>query len=398
MKKNIIFVTLYLQTGGVEKSLLSLLSSLDYTKYNVDLLLFDHSGVLFKMVPSQVNILPPLFKTYSKSLINAIPELIKTNNYRLLAGKILAGALSKFTKGVGTRVRWEVYKHTLKKQPKHYDVAISYLDIFCNYYVSEMVKADKKIVYNHMDYLYSQKTGWPCPTLERKSFSKSDYIVTVAESAKESLVQFFPEYSKKMRVIHNSVSSKNINAMSLSNINDSFFTNSNSIKIVTVARLVEEKGVLIALEACKALVEQGCDIQWFLIGNGILKDKLEIRKKELGLERHFYLLGEQENPYPYMRNCDIYVQPSKTEAHCVAVEEAIVLARPIVVTDIPSFKHQVKHQETGLIAQTSSEGIAAAIKELYVSKGLRDALSSNLAKSVDRNKKEVLKLCKLIDT
>src|SRR5699024_4127129 len=88
-------------------------------------------------------------------------------------------------------------------------------------------------------------------------------------------------------------------------------------KILTVARLVEEKGVFLALKACKMLVDQGYDVRWFLIGNGSLRRELDIQSKGLGLDDHFILLGEKSNPYPYMAYCEVYVQPSKTEAHCV---------------------------------------------------------------------------------
>ena len=222
MKKKLLFVTLYLHTGGVEKSLLSLLSSLNFDKYEVDLLLFDHNGVLFNEVPSEVNVLPPLFKGFSSPLMQSLPELLRNGDLRLLTGKGLAALLAKISSGVGTGVRWSVYRHCLDNQKKHYDVAISYLDFFCNYYVSEKVRADKKIVYNHMDYEYGQKGGWPCPKLERKSFSNCDFIVSVAESSKRSLVSYFPEFAHKIRVIHNTVSPETIKALSKEKLDGSF--------------------------------------------------------------------------------------------------------------------------------------------------------------------------------
>jgi glycosyltransferase involved in cell wall biosynthesis len=396
VKKKLLFVTQYLHTGGIEKSLLTLLSDLDYDKYDVDILLFDHSGVLFKMIPPKVNILPPLFETFSTPLSQAALELIKTGRYRLLFGKILAASLSRLSSGVGTGVRWGVYRNILPKQDKHYDVAISYIDFFCNYYVNEKVSANKKIVYNHMDYAYSQKNGWPCPKLERKSFSGCDYIVTVAESSKKSLESYFPEFSNKMQVIHNRVSPRTIRVMAndpnvLKNIEQI-----KNIKIVTVARLVDEKGVFFALEACKILIDQGYDISWFLIGNGPLFNELKKASIELGIENNFILLGEKENPYPYMGSCDIYVQPSKTEAHCVAVEEAIALGCPIVATDIPAFRNQIQNGETGVIANASPTGISEEIKKLLDSIQFRKNLSENLRNLKGRNQEELEKFNRLI--
>jgi glycosyltransferase involved in cell wall biosynthesis len=396
VKKQLLFVTQYLQTGGIERSLLTLLSELDYDQYDVDLLLFDYSGVLFKSVPAQVNILPPLFETFSTPLLQAAPELIKNGRYGLLIGKIFAAGLSKLSSGVGTGVRWGVYRIVLPKQTKHYDVAISYIDFFCNYYVIEKVSANRKIVYNHMDYAYSQKSGWPCPKLERKSFSECDYIVTVAESAKQSLESYFPEFSDKMQVIHNRVAPNTVLEMANEPNVINEIEDSTKINIVTVARLVDEKGVFFALEACKILIQQGFELSWYLIGNGPLDAELKKMIKEFGLEKNFFLLGEKDNPYPYMGLCDIYVQPSKTEAHCVAVEEAIALNRPIIVTDILSFNNQIKNEETGIIVRLSAEGIAEGIKRLIQSTELREQLKNNLQDSADRHHEQLAKFCSLI--
>jgi glycosyltransferase involved in cell wall biosynthesis len=391
-KKTLLFVTLYLHTGGVEKSLISLLTALDYTKYEVDLLLFDHSGVLFKSVPEQVNILPPLFETYSTPLKVALPQLIKNGKGHLLLGKCLAPLAAAFSKGVGTGLRWAVYRKVLSSPEKKYDVAISYLDFFSNYYVVEKVRANRKILYNHMD--YSSDVGWQTPQLDRKTFENSDYVVTVADTSKRSLVDAFPELADKVRVIHNSVSPSLIKSLSLQfNPLPPF----QGINIVTVARLVKEKGVYLALEACKQLVDQGHLVRWTVVGGGRLYEELRVQVEILGLEEAFVLVGEKENPYPYMANCDIYVQPSLTEAHCVAVEEALALCKPIVVTDIDSFREQIIHQEMGLLVEPSSIGLALGIKRMIEDSGLRKAFTQHLEQAEGRNQSELEKFYQLIE-
>ncbi|MED1205197.1 glycosyltransferase [Heyndrickxia acidicola] len=396
MKKQLLFVTQYLHTGGIEKSLLTLLSDLNYEQYDVDLLLFDYSGLLLKEVPREVNILPPLFETFSTPLIKAVPTLIRSKNYRLLIGKLLAGVLSKLAPGVGTGIRWKVYRRILECQRKRYDVAISYIDFFCNYYVTEMVSATKKVVYNHLDYAYSKEKGWPSPSLDRKCFAASDHIVSVAESSKKTLEKFFPECSQKIRVIHNRVSKKTVQEMAKQSNDTHLMKDPHKIKIVTVARLVDEKGVFWALEACQILVKQNYPIIWYLIGKGPLLDELSFKAVELGIEHHFVLLGEKENPYPFMAMADIYVQPSKTEAHCVAVEEAIALFRPIVVTNIPSFQSQIQNNKTGIIAEGSSRGIAEGVRRLIDSKELRWEFTENLQRNSERNQEELNKFYQIL--
>ncbi|MEO3945380.1 glycosyltransferase [Gorillibacterium sp. CAU 1737] len=396
MKKRLLFVTQYLHTGGAEKSLLTLLSELDYDKYEVDLLLFDHSGKLFGLVPPEVRVLPPLFPSFTMPLAPSIPYLLRQRQFRLLVGKVLAALFGRTGRGKGVGKRWAVYRHALPKQKAYYDAAISYLDFFCNYYVAEKVHASRKILYNHMDYGYSQAQGWPCPEMERRSFGQCDYIVTVAESARDSLVSHFPEFSRQIKVIHNRVSESAVRKMAQEPVpgaEEPFA----GITVVTVARLGDEKGVRLALEACRILAREGYPVRWNLIGAGPLAGELRERACELGLAGTFRLLGEQGNPYPFMQRADIYVQPSKTEAHCIAVEEALALARPVVVTDIPSFRRQIEPGETGLLVPVTPEGIAAGVRQLIDQPELRARLTRNLEQGGSRHAGELAKFCLLLE-
>lgn len=394
MKKRLLFVTQYLHTGGVERSLLTLLGDLDYDKYEVDLLLFDHSGVLYKLVPPEVNILPPLFETFTVALPQAVPLLLRQGRLRLLTGRVLGSTLARFAKGKGVGVRWSVYRHSLRRLSTHYDTAVSYLDFFCNYYVAEKVSADRKILYNHMDYAYSATQGWPCPRLERRSFKACDYIVSVGEPARQTLSSYFPEFAAKMRVIHNRISADTIRALAREpGYADGFI----GIRLATVARLVEEKGVLLALAACRLLIDQGLTVRWYLIGGGPLAARLTEEAAALGLAEAFVLLGEQGNPYPYIAGCDIYVQPSLTEAYCIAVDEARALWRPVVVTDLPAFAGRIGDGDTGIRVPATAMDIAAGIARLCTSAELRDRLSGGLTGLDARNLAELDKFYELIE-
>lgn len=169
------------------------------------------------------------------------------------------------------------------------------------------------------------------------------------------------------------------------------------VKLVTVARLAYPKGIDMALEACRLLINGGHEVIWRVIGEGPLRAELEKKIKEYNLEKYFLLEGSMQNPYPCMKNADIYVQPSRYEGKSIAVEEAKVLCRPVVVTCYGTVKDQIKDKVNGLVSDMSPEGLCESIKLLMGSKALRDSLVSNLQKESSGNRSEINKLYRLIE-
>ncbi len=112
--------------------------------------------------------------------------------------------------------------------------------------------------------------------------------------------------------------------------------------MLTIARLSAEKGVDLALETCEALLREGIRVKWFMIGDGPDKAVLTARIRERGLENAFVLLGRTHNPYKYLAHCDVYVQPSRYEGKSIALEEAKLLAKPIVATAFSTVRDQLE--------------------------------------------------------
>src|SRR5699024_1884006 len=105
-------------------------------------------------------------------------------------------------------------------------------------------------------------------------------------------------------------------------------------------------------------------IRWYLIGYG--GDEVMIREKirETGMENHVIILGKKSNPYPYMAACDVYVQPSRYEGKCVAVQEAQALGKPVIITAYPTAASQLRDGVDGVIVPQDNEGCAAGIAEV----------------------------------
>ena len=391
MKKNILFIINNLNCGGAEKALVSLLQTMDYSKYNVDLLLFKQEGIFLKNIPKEVNLLeePTGYNYFDMSIKVSILECIKNFRFDIALNRLFAGYILKTEKNraVCEQRVWKYISRSIKSLNKKYDVAIGYLEKNPIYYCVEKVNADKKIGFIHTDYEKLKIDS----NIDQKYFEKLDNIVTISNVCAEVLKRKFSQYEQKIKVMHNIISPRIINKMAIEDIS----INNEMINIVSVGRLVDIKGFDMAIEACELLKNDGYDFTWSIIGEGTERSKLEEMIKELHLQDNFKLLGIKENPYPYIRQADIYVHPSRFEGKSIAIDEAKILNKPIIVTNFSTAKDQINNQINGLIVDMTSESIYKGVKQLIDSKELRRYLSSNLSKEELGTEKEIEELYKL---
>ncbi|PEB56277.1 glycosyl transferase [Bacillus pseudomycoides] len=388
MKKNILFVINNLNCGGAEKALISLLETIDYSMYNVDLFLFKHEGLFFNKIPQQVNLLeePFEYKYFDMPIKKAIMDCVKKGRIDIALARLCAGYIFKNEENKARceqRV-WKYISRSLKTISKKYDVAIGYLEKNPVYFCIDNVKANKKIGFIHNDY---DKLGMD-PDIDMKYLDKLDKMVTVSEECARVLRQRFPAYKQKVEVMYNIVSPNIINKMSLEKVD----MREKGIKIVSVGRLNYQKGFEMAIETCKGLNKNGYEITWYVIGEGEERARLEKMIEENNLRGMFILLGIKENPYPYIKNADIYVQPSRFEGKSIAIDEAKILRKPIVVTNFSTAEDQIKNEENGIIVEMNSHAISEGIKKLIDNEELRNKLISNLLKEKLGTESEIEKL------
>ncbi|RDU24790.1 glycosyltransferase [Anaerosacchariphilus polymeriproducens] len=397
--KRVMFLMGTLQSGGAEKSLVSLLSAMDLSKYKVDLMLFEKKGIFVDSIPEGVNVLeaPPIVRGLSKEK-NLKFFFSKEMSLKALYLRTMGSLYTKI-KGLKFKINqknnsqfiWKYWNKAVPVIEKNYDVAIAYLQGFPVYYILEKSDAKVKIGWIHTDYV----EGGYFKDLDRPYFERLDYIVTVSEKCKNTFVKVFPEFSHKIIVIENIVSEKSIGLMAQKK--SSVILDKTKKCIIGVGRLSKEKGMDLAVEACKRLVEDGYPIKWYIIGKGPEEKKLRELIENYGLGEYFILLGEQTNPYNIVKQADIYVQPSRFEGKSIALEEAKVLEKPIVVTNYPTVGDQIVDGYTGMVADISSESIYRKVKELLDNEQQCDILKANLQKEKTTNDDEVEKLYKLIN-
>ena len=116
-------------------------------------------------------------------------------------------------------------------------------------------------------------------------------------------------------------------------------------RILTVGRISEEKGQQVAIAALKLLLDRGYVLKWYFVGDGDNRDCCEQLAEEYGIRDNVVFLGVQTNPYGYMKDCDVYVQPSRHEGYCTTVNEAKFLCKPIVCTDVSGSDEMIANGE-----------------------------------------------------
>lgn len=186
----------------------------------------------------------------------------------------------------------------------------------------------------------------------------------------------FPSLKEKTSVFYNIIDKNKVDIMSLEDggFNDCF----NGIRILTVGRLTTEKGQDIIPGTLRRILSKGYSARWYCMGDGENRQMLGSMIKEFNLEDHLILLGTQNNPFPYIKQCDIYVQPSRHEGYCITLAEARALNKPIITTDFVGAREQIKDRETGLITEFSEEEIYKAVKKLIGNTDLCDMFKNNL--------------------
>lgn len=391
MKKKIIFMAINMNVGGTEKALLNMISEITNSEYEVTILMLEKYGDFLNHIQSNVHV--KFLKRYNdiKDELNNPPKLTAFKHFK--RGKfikcfniIVAHLISKVLKN-----RSVYFKYILGKYPvidEEYDIAVAYagpMD-FISYFVIKKIKAKKKIQWIHFDIT---KIGFD-KNFASKIYKKFDKIFVVSNDARNRLVETLPSIKDKTEVFYNLVSSKEIKDQA--NRGKGFVDDFDGIRIVTVGRLTNEKGQDLAIKVLKRLIEDGNKVKWYCIGEGNSRKWYEKLVEEYELTNNFHFLGTNPNPYPYMKQCDIYVQPSRHEGYCITLAEAKCLHRPIVTTNFTGSAEQIINGETGLIVSIDENEIYKAVKNLIKNRKLRKELTDNLARENFETRYDLSKL------
>ena len=394
--KRILIIHYNMELGGAESSLLGLLDTIDYSKYAVDLFLLSHSGEFMPLINEHVNLLPE--NSSYKALTQPISTNLRNGNIGIAFARCYARMCSKLSRGaLHFPHNYKQYFHKLSMPylpniPREYDLAISFNDP--HYIIGKKVKAKVKLAWFHTDASRIQF----CDEIEKEMWGLSDYIVNVSENCQEAFDKKHPYLDKSRSLVIENILSKSF-VLRRSNAFDPYkeIICNNGMVLLSVGRFSEQKNFDNVPDICRRLVADGLDVKWYLIGYG--GDEPLIRQKidEAGMQERVIILGKKDNPYPYMRACDLYVQPSRYEGKAVTVREAQMLGKPVVITSYTTSGSQLEDGVDGVIVPMDNAGCAAGIAALLCDPARMQQLSENCAKRDYTNSAEVEKIYTLME-
>lgn len=339
-RRKIIIIIDSLKSGGAEKVLTDLLNKLNYKEYLIDLLLINKVGEYISYIPKNVDIFY-LIDTYSKN-----PNILDRFRFKIL---------NKNPKLIS--------KYILMKE---YDLGIAFLEGESTSLLSKLDNIKRKVAWVHTDIL-KHKAFKNYKTV----YESIDEVICVSNNCKKSLIEAVPKIKEKTRVIYNPIDGDKI--VSLSN---EYNPNLNgAVNIVSVGRLVEAKGFDILIKAHKIVIQKGIKHKIYIIGDGDERKNIEKLIKDLEVSNSIELIGFKVNPYPFIKESDIYVSTSRYEGFSLVLGEAITLEKAILSTKTIGANELLNNGQYGVMAECNNINmISEKLEYLVTNKNSRDQL------------------------
>ena len=375
--------------GGIERSLLSLLNKFPSNRFDVTIFVMKLGGELLDELPKGVKV--KCIFGYEKKMLEKLMNYVKNGEIINAFKTFFYTSLMK--RGPKSSIDQNVYySKMLPKEKPEYDLAIAYYipTSLSVVYVMNNLKAKKKVAWIHGDVTeYSQSLP-----KYKEFYEKYHHIFGVSRYTVRKFGEIFPHLKEKTSLFYNILDKTKIEMSAVDQVSydDSF----DGFRILTVGRLEMEKGQDLIPNVLSKLLLEGYHVRWYCIGDGLIRNQLESQIHKYKLEGRLILFGTKENPYPYIKDCDIYIQTSRHEAYCITVAEARAFNKPIITTNTGA-SEQITHEETGLIINFDEHELYEAVKRLIDDKTLRNKFKKNLSMETVDTSNEIEKLYRIIE-
>lgn len=381
MKRKLLFVINTLGHAGAETALLELLRRIDPEEYEIYLYVLMGQGEMVRELPTYVKLLNTRYDDSS---------VLSSEGKRRLQGKVLRALFSRGTflrlasymtvqflrmlrsgRILPDKLLWRAMSDGGERFDLHFDLAVAYLEGGATYYVADHVDAKRRAAFVHVDYGQAGYTR----ALDRGCYLKYDRIFAVSDEVKKAFLGVYPECGEATEVFHNILDAEAIRrkagfteagqaGVEPVEVPCFFRDGFDGMRILSVGRLTAQKAFEVSIQAMNLLKERGERVRWYVLGDGDQRRILEEQVRRLGLEEDFLMPGAVDNPYPYMAQADIYVHASRFEGKSIAIQEAQILGKAILVSDCSGNREQVTDGVDGRMCELTPEGICDGIIDL----------------------------------
>jgi glycosyltransferase involved in cell wall biosynthesis len=377
MKKKLLFIINTMGRAGAEMALIELLKKLDSMGvYELSLYTVIPCGELFDRVPEHIQILN---KHYNKGSVLSIrghlcilKSVIFSFFYKLTGFRLLGYMIRniKEQRALGRKLQYDklLWRLLADGHPDiegSYDLAVAYIEGAAAYCLADKVKAHHKAAFIHIDY---KEAGYT-PLMDQNCYEGVEKIFAVSKEVGQKFCSVYPKYKDKVELFRNLLDKNAIRKKAEEGIG--FTDEFDGIRVVTVGRLHYQKGYDIAIEALAKLRDDGYPVRWYVIGEGIERRNLETLIKKYRVEEYFILMGAKDNPYPFMKQADIYVHATRFEGKSIAIEEAQILGKTIVASDCTGNTEQIKSGYDGVLLTLNVENLVRELERLIDEPGLQ---------------------------
>ena len=346
MKKKILFMAPSLSIGGAERVLVNLLKEVNFAKYDITLCLYSNAGVYFSEIPQDIKLISIFNNHFFSRLFSYLNR-----------------------KGFACFIKFFVKRAIIED----YDVGICFSDgLLTDVLLMAEKRFKKTLTWVHSCYM-SQETLRKVYTprkvmeLKRNRYGKLTGVVFVSKNSQKEFEQLFGRYPNEY-CVYNLFDFKGIAAKAEEKVE---IKNNAAINFVAIGRLVKVKAYDKLIEAAKILSERGLDFCVSILGDGPQRKFIESKIQEYGLEDKVRLLGFKSNPYPYLKQSDVLVLTSSSEALPTVLVEAMYFSKPIVATKCSGCMEITDEGKYALLTEHTAEDIADKMELVIRDKNLR---------------------------
>lgn len=335
MKKKILFLINTLRDGGAEKILVDIVNHLDPDKYDIEVRLIYTRGVYFDRLNSNIKL----------SFITGKPGTF----WATQVSRLLPRLSSEFLHRLFIR--------------DTYDIEVAFLEGYATKIVAGAPKGTRKIAWVHCDVT---KTEWINGVYKTdvgfsNCYRKIDETICVSESVKEAFIERFGEVTR-LTVKYNPVDDKKIRELSCQEIQ--LQPQKDVVTLISIGRMTPPKKFIRLLTAVNNLLKHGYKIELWLLGDGEERKDLETFVQEQRIQEAVTFTGYLKNPYPYIRQADLYVCSSIYEGFSTAATEALVLGTPVLTTDVSGMREMLGDSEYGMITENDDVAFENGLRKL----------------------------------